>query len=261
MALKIFVSHAAADEKLASALVDCLLSSMVLDDNEIRCTSVPGHRLPVGCDFAETLLADLENTAVVVGLVTRRSVESSWVLFELGATWGARKALRPLVTDQVNLRALPGALSGRHVARLSSISDITDFLEQLTATTQSKARSHAKVEKAASDLLHAHASHVAELTSESLRGGAEPWQEALPETQVVVLRALAANNEVETSAVAQMAHVGTQVAAYHLEELRRKDYLSVVRYDGVSSMGIAATSGWSLAHAGREYLIKNSLIQ
>ncbi|MBU6260702.1 MAG: TIR domain-containing protein [Burkholderiales bacterium] len=173
MALKIFISHAAADEPLASALVDFLLSSMVLDDDEIRCTSVPGHKLPVGCDFSETLLTDLEDTAVVVGLVTKSAVSSSWVLFELGATWGARKALRPLVTDEVDLKTLPGALSGKHVARLSKSSDVSQFLEELTSTIKAKPRSRAKIDKALSDLLLAHSSHLAASAPPKLRTKAQ----------------------------------------------------------------------------------------
>ena len=42
MSIKIFISHAAADEKLATAHVDCIYSCMVPDDDEVRCTSVPG---------------------------------------------------------------------------------------------------------------------------------------------------------------------------------------------------------------------------
>ena len=48
MSIKIFISHAAADEKLATAHVDCIYSCMVPDDDEVRCTSVPGHKLPIG---------------------------------------------------------------------------------------------------------------------------------------------------------------------------------------------------------------------
>lgn len=174
MSLKIFISHAAADETLASALVDCLLSSMVLNDEDIRCTSVPGHKLPVGCDFAETLLSDLEDTAVVVGLVTQNAIASSWVLFELGATWGARKALRPLVTDEVDLKALPGALSGRHVAHISKSADLAQFLEELTNTINARARSRAKIDRAVSELLVAHATHLASVTSPKIRTKTPP---------------------------------------------------------------------------------------
>ena len=83
MPIKVFLSHSAADEPLASALVDCLFASMVLEDDELRCTSVAGHKLPLGSDFSNTLLDDIGDSSVVIGLVTRNALSSSWVLFEL----------------------------------------------------------------------------------------------------------------------------------------------------------------------------------
>ena len=169
MPIKIFISHAAADESLASALVDCLLSSMILEDEDVRCTSVPGHKLPVGSDFAQFLLEDITNSTVVIGLITTNALSSSWVLFELGATWGARKALQPLVTDRIDLKALPGALSGRNVARLSRRTDLTQFLEELTTAIAAKARSRAKVEKAVENLMAAHAKHLASTPTSAMK--------------------------------------------------------------------------------------------
>lgn len=64
---KIFISHTSSDELLATALVNCLLSSMILEDGDIRCTSVPGHKLPVGSDFASTLRDDIGDSSVVIG--------------------------------------------------------------------------------------------------------------------------------------------------------------------------------------------------
>jgi hypothetical protein len=88
MPIKLFISHSSADELLASALVDCILASVSIEDDEVRCTSVAGHRLPVGSDFAATLKGDIGVSAAVIGLLTQRAISSSWVLFELGATWG-----------------------------------------------------------------------------------------------------------------------------------------------------------------------------
>lgn len=161
MSIKIFLSHSAADEPIASALVDCLLSSMMLEDGELRCTSVQGHKLPVGSDFAATLLEDIDDSSVVIGLITKNALSSSWVLFELGATWGSKKNLKPLVTDEVDLKMLPGPLSGRHVARLSNRGDVAQFLEELTKVTGAKARSRAKIDTSIGRLLAAHAQHIA----------------------------------------------------------------------------------------------------
>lgn len=161
MPIKVFLSHAAADEPMASALVDGLLSSIVLEDGELRCTSVPGHKLPVGSDFAAMLLDDIGESSVVIELITKNALSSSWVLFELGATWGSKKHMKPLVTDEVDLKSLPGPLSARHVARLSNRGDVAQFLDEVTKVIDAKPRSAAKIAKAIESLLTAHKQHVA----------------------------------------------------------------------------------------------------
>ena len=161
MSLKIFLSHSANDEALASALVDCLLSSMVLEDTDLRCTSVSGHKLSVGTDFSSALLEDIGETSVVIGLITKTALSSSWVLFELGATWGSKKHLKPIVTGEVDLKALPGPVSGRHVARMSNRGDIAQLLSEVTNLIGATPRSAAKIDKAIETLLSSHTAHVA----------------------------------------------------------------------------------------------------
>jgi hypothetical protein len=158
--LKVFVSHSSEDEALASALVDSIMTSMNIDDTDIRCTSVPGHKLDVGADTATTLRDDLGETAVAVGLVSRHSISSAWVLFELGAVWGARKHLKPLITDDLDYKDLPGPLIGTHVARLSSKSDLVQFIDEIAAITQSNKRTAPKIDAAINKLIGTHAEYM-----------------------------------------------------------------------------------------------------
>lgn len=192
MPIKIFISHSAADEALAAAVVDCLESCMVLEDDEVRCTSVPGHKLPVGSDFTAALLEDIGESSVVVGLITRSALSSSWVLFELGATWGARKNLKPIVSDEVDLKGLPGSVSGQHVARLSSSSDVAQFVEEVSSVVGAKRRSAAKTERAIQDLVSAHAKHVEEAATgdrdrSAVLKGEEPHFAGIPFSELVRL--------------------------------------------------------------------------
>ena len=64
MRIRVFVSHATKDEALATGPVDVVLSTMVLEGGELRCTSVPGHKLPVGSDTSATLRDELDGTWV-----------------------------------------------------------------------------------------------------------------------------------------------------------------------------------------------------
>lgn len=167
MAIKVFMSHAAADELLASALVDFLMSSLAIDEADIRCTSVPGHKLPVGTESGTTIREELGESAVVVGLITKNAISSSWVLFELGATWGARKRLKPLVSDEVGFKELPGPLSGYHASKLSSKSDLSQFVDEVASTVSAKMRSRAKVDAAIDKLMKVHQEHFKNATQKS----------------------------------------------------------------------------------------------
>lgn len=121
---------------------------------------MPGHKLPVGSDFVSTLLDEIDDSAVVVGLITKNALVSSWVLFELGATWGSKKNMKPLVSGEVNLKALPGPVSEKHVAQLSNRADVAQFVSELTTLVGVKARTAAKIDKAIETFLAVHSQHV-----------------------------------------------------------------------------------------------------
>lgn len=159
MSIKIFVSHSAIDEKLAGALVDCIFSCMILEDEEVRCTSVPGHKLGIGSDAAQILRDELDETGVVIGLLTGNAIKSSWVLFELGATWGAQKKIQPLIADDINYSDLPGPLTGKHAAKLSEKNDLIQFIAELSSTVKAKTRTPAKIDSAIDRLIKENATY------------------------------------------------------------------------------------------------------
>jgi hypothetical protein len=163
---------------------------MLLEDESVRCTTVPGHKLPVGSDFAKTLVNDIGDSALVIGLLTPAALSSGWVLFELGATWGAQKNLKPLVADSVDLKALPGPLVNQHAAKLSSKSDIAQFIEEAALLIGAKKRTAAKADRAISDLVDAHAQHMNATTVRSAKktvetSSKEPQFSGIPYSELV----------------------------------------------------------------------------
>lgn len=105
--LRIFLSHSSKDRALAEALTDLLTSALGLLPTQIRCSSVDGHRLPVGVNTESKLREEVNAAEVVIGLVTPNSLASSYVMFELGARWGADLFLAPLLAG-----VKPGGLNG-----------------------------------------------------------------------------------------------------------------------------------------------------
>ena len=98
-ALKVFISHSNKDVEVAKAIIDLLRISLNLKTGDIRCTSVDGYRLPAGVSTDEQLKTEIHDSEVLVGLISAESMSSHYVLFELGARWGAKKPLFPLITD------------------------------------------------------------------------------------------------------------------------------------------------------------------
>jgi hypothetical protein len=95
--LLVFISHSSQDQTLAEALIELLKSATGLVANQIRCSSVDGYRLPAGVNTEDRLREEVNATKVVVGLITPHSLLSHFVMFELGARWGGRLYLAPIL--------------------------------------------------------------------------------------------------------------------------------------------------------------------
>jgi len=112
--MKVFISHSSQDASLAEKLVDFLQFSLKFQAEEIRCTSVEGHRLPSGAKTEQALREEVHESDVLIGLISSESLESLYVAFELGARWGVDKPLVPLLAPGVNFEVLEGPLTGRN---------------------------------------------------------------------------------------------------------------------------------------------------
>jgi len=147
--IKVFISHSHADTAIAEALVALLQASLCLpDDAEIRATSVPGHELEFGDDF-DLLRREVVGCAVVIGIVTRTSVESDWVLFELGARWGTNgKYMAPILYPGLTKNDLPKPLGTRNSASLAVRKDMSKLVDEVQKHAAVEARASGKRDRA-----------------------------------------------------------------------------------------------------------------
>lgn len=128
---KIFISHSSHDRVAVNYLVELLQSSFNFAISDIRCSSISNHQLPVGSLVDEQLKKEVTSAALVLGLLTSRSVKSNYVMFELGARWGTSKALLPLyANDNINVD-LEGPLSGIHGITLNSKDNVRILLNAI----------------------------------------------------------------------------------------------------------------------------------
>lgn len=129
--LRIFISHSSADVQVASALIDLLRSALNLHASDIRCTSVDGYRLEGGANTEESLRREVRDSELLVGIISRHSLGSLYVLFELGARWGAERPLIPLLAPGTPPRVLEGPLSNINALRLDSEAQVHQLVGEI----------------------------------------------------------------------------------------------------------------------------------
>jgi hypothetical protein len=154
---KIFISHAHADEEIVDALVDVLKQAFEINIVDIRATSLPGHKLSIGAVTPEQLRREIEISEVVMGIITPNSIQSEYVLFELGASWGLEKSIYPLLALGATPENLPGTLKERNCIELSNHSSCHELITQLKSQAILPARDNNKphVDKAIHQLVEA----------------------------------------------------------------------------------------------------------
>lgn len=129
---RIFICHRHASGAVAKALIELLKSAFDIKDRDIRCTSVPGYRLPVGAKSADTLQADLAGAEVVAGLITPQTTESDYVLFELGASWGLQTPTFPLRISGAGYQHVPEVLREKSSLALEDVSQCLQLVEDIS---------------------------------------------------------------------------------------------------------------------------------
>lgn len=109
--VSVFISHSSKDKVLAEAMVELLRFGIGLTEQEIRCTSVDGYRFKVGTETDAQLKKEVKSSKAFIGLITPWSIESAYVLFELGARWGAELHLSPVLARGADSSFLRGPLA------------------------------------------------------------------------------------------------------------------------------------------------------
>ena len=84
---------------------------------------------------------ELSSSDVVVALLTPNSVETSWVLQEMGAAWGLRKPIIPVVARRDLLNRIPVSLDRARSIELTDVISPKNAAKFLEAFEESLAAS------------------------------------------------------------------------------------------------------------------------
>jgi hypothetical protein len=130
--IKIFISHSSRDADLAEAIVNLLRNALNILPEDIRCTSVDGYRLPAGVGIDEQLRNEVSESEIFVALLSKASLQSSYVMFELGARWGIKKHLFPLLVPGLDPSNLRGPVATLNSLKCDSHAQMEQFIHEVS---------------------------------------------------------------------------------------------------------------------------------
>ena len=128
---KIFISHRHNDVKVVQALVNVLEVSFEIQPTDVRCTSVHPYRLRAGARTGDRLRVELQRAEAVLGIISPDVKASSYVLFELGASWGRAGITLPLLVRGATSADVPGPIGDLHTLSLADEAECHQLIDDL----------------------------------------------------------------------------------------------------------------------------------
>jgi predicted transcriptional regulator len=248
----LFISHCSDDVELAARLVALFRVALNIPSSAIRCSSVDGYRLPGGANTDEQLRAEVHGAEAFVGIVSSASVRSLYVLFELGARWGARRQMIPLLAPGTPTSVLGGPLAGLNALSAGSVPQLHQLLSELAAALsldlESAAGYHDQLQAVADLTARSVDFHPADTTRVS-GGDAD-----LPKEAQVILKALVTSNELTPEDIAGQVRLSAQKVEYFLDLLKEREFADEIMYSG-------RPSEFAVTSKGRKFLFEHGMLE
>ncbi len=257
--LAVFISHSGKDEKLAAALVELLRSALNIPAEQIRCTSVNGYRLPHGAETEDRLREEVHNAKAFIGLITPSSIASAYVMFELGARWGARLHLAPLLGAGADSTYLRGPLSSLNALNCNDAAQVHQMVDDLARVLDVTERTSPAAYQRHIDQL-VELSKAGKPTSQSSMAVESVPEEDFPDLEPNEIAALKLFVELEGD-TATHELVAERLGIHPLKADRLLDRLAArVFIENAEHFGMP-TEFYRLAPDGRDYLIDHGFIK
>ena len=123
-ALRIFLSYAAADREYARKL-----RSLLSQRSNLYVFTLEG--LSAGEAWESKLKDELSQCDIFIVLLSSNSVNSKWVLSELGAAWALNKLIIPVVTHAEVLSKIPMDLRKIYSVEIKYLEDHPEVIDQI----------------------------------------------------------------------------------------------------------------------------------
>jgi hypothetical protein len=155
--IDVFISHSSKDAPVAEVLVDLLRGALEISGDKIRCTSVDGYKLKTGVNIDTTLRKEVLEARTFIGIITDVSIDSAYVLFELGARWGAGRHLAPVLAAGAGSAAMKGPLKNINAIACDSRAGVHQIVEDLARELGRRLTNPSRYQKLVDRLIQANA--------------------------------------------------------------------------------------------------------
>jgi nucleoside 2-deoxyribosyltransferase len=132
--LRIFLSYTAVDRMYANKL-----RSLLSQRPNLRIFTT--ETLSAGEDWESKLKDELSQCDIFIVLLSSNSVDSEWVLHELGAAWALNKPIIPIVTHPEVFSKIPLTLRGIKFAEIKDL-EKPEVISQILEHYEEVATSH-----------------------------------------------------------------------------------------------------------------------
>ena len=133
--IDVFISHSSKDAAYAKAVTQLLRDTVDFNGGKIRCTSSYGADLVIGSKFAKQLRRDIEESEVVLAILSQNCLSSQFCLFELGAAWGLKIPIKPILVPDFDGSTVQRPLSDLHFLKWRSETDWIKLIEEVADLT------------------------------------------------------------------------------------------------------------------------------
>lgn len=248
--VSVFISHSSKDKVLAEAMADLLRFGIGLTEQEIRCTSVDGYRFKVGTETDAQLKKEVKSSKAFIGLITPCSIESAYVLFELGARWGAGLHLSPVLARGADSSFLRGPLANLNALNAVEEGQMHQLVNDIASQIGKNAASAAVYQKALQKL-------IAAARTETIpnQAGDIPSKVASSVPKIGrddLIRFLAEHDSLTLEEYADLAGISKTRAEHFASELIKGDFLKY----GINEF---EQRYYYLSDKGRAYAVSNDL--
>jgi HAD superfamily phosphoserine phosphatase-like hydrolase len=139
------------DKEIATMIVDFLSNGLGVYEEQIFCSSVPGHEIPVGQNFNDYILDKIRQSSgfYTVAVISNVYYNSKYCLYELGAAWGLGNKngkIIPFMVDGMNYSNLQDFIKHNQAVVGDSENDINQLSDEIRKDNKIK-RKHIPTEK------------------------------------------------------------------------------------------------------------------